>query len=111
MEELEKYLVKSGYKIYDNNPLKSQYNEITWYAAKRTKSKRECESNKKPVQIIVSPYRTIMRHGVHESVTVDLTAEYMGVWWKLEAYSLSVKIVMTDLPQIEKRLVSAWEAL
>jgi hypothetical protein len=35
----------------------------------------------------------------------------MGVWWKLEAYSLSVKIVMTDLPQIEKRLVKAWEAL
>jgi hypothetical protein len=111
MEELEKYLVKSGYKIYDNNPLKSQYNEITWYAAKRTKSKRECESNKKPVQIIVSPYRTIMRHGVHESVTVDLTAEFNGVWYKLEAYSLPVEEVMKGLPQIEKRLVKAWEAL
>jgi uncharacterized protein YfiM (DUF2279 family) len=35
MEELEKYLVKSGYKIYDNNPLKSQYNKAFGFEIKK----------------------------------------------------------------------------
>ena len=110
MEELRQWLIDKGFKIYDN-PIASQYNQERWYACKRTTSKRECSSNKKPVQIIVNPYTATMRHGIHENVIVDLTAEYMGVWWKLAAYSMSPDELKKKLTQIEKRLVKAWEAL
>jgi hypothetical protein len=111
MTELKEWLEGKGFKIYDNNPLKSKYNEVTWYAAKLTSSKRECTSNKKPVQIVVNPYTTTMRHGIHESITVDITAEWAGIWWKLEAYSIPPREFKKKLAQIEKQLVNAWEAL
>jgi hypothetical protein len=110
MTELKEWLESKGFKIYDN-PIASQYNQEKWYAAKRTKSKRECTSNKKPVQIVVNPYSTTMRHGIHESITVDITAEWAGIWWKLEAYSIPPREFKKKLAQIEKRLVKAWEAL
>jgi hypothetical protein len=110
MDKLKSFLEKRGYNIY--RTYLDQHNLCDWYACKRTTSSRECTSNEKPVQIVVYPYRMVMRHVVvHESVTVDLTAEFNSVWWKLEAYSLSPKDVINKLDIIEENLIKAWEAL
>lgn len=110
VEELKQWLIDKGFRIYDEI-IPDQYNIVKWYACKRTKSKRECGCNKKPVQIVVSPYKCTMNHGIHESITVDITAEYKGLWYKFQVYSLSTDEFKKKLNIIEKRLVNAWEAL
>lgn len=110
MEELKKFLEDRGYKFYKNYiDLDNKYD---WYACKRTDSKRLCNCNEKPVQIVVWPYHSVLPDNrVHKNVSVDISGEYRGIWWKLEAYSLSVKELMDNLGVIEESLIKAWEAL
>lgn len=109
MDKLKTFLEKSGYKIYQN--YLDSMNNCKWYACKRTTSAQECTSNKKPVQIVVNPHEYDYNGKICRSVTVDITAEFHGLWWKLEAYSLSPKETIKELDKIEASLVKAWEAL
>jgi len=108
MDKLKKFLGERGYSFYKNNIFRD--NLCDWYACKRTESKRECTSTKKPVQIVVTPlkYDRIISF---TSVKVDLTAEFNGIWWSLKAYSLTPADVIKNLEMIESSLVKAWEAL
>ena len=109
MNKLKKFLEKRGYKFYKNYI--DPDNQCDWYACKRTESKRECTSNEKPVQIVVTPLKYDCDGISYTSVEVNLTAEFNGVWWKLKAYSLSEKDVIKNLEMIEMSLVKAWEVL
>ena len=109
MTKLKKFLEERGYKFYRNYI--DRDNGCDWYACKRTESGRECMSNEKPVQIVVNPFKHTYGDATVESVTVDVTACFNGLWWKLEAYSLSPKETIKHLDKIEKNLVKAWEAL
>lgn len=107
MNNLKKFLKESGYKFYQSY---DKDNLCDWYACKRTKSKRECACNQKPVQVVVTPF-IINNAEKRESVEIDITAEYNGHWWKMEAYGLSPEEVINKLNEIESALIRAWEAL
>jgi hypothetical protein len=109
MDKLKTFLKTRGYKFYTTNL--DRGNLCDWYACKRTTSTKECTSNEKPVQIVVSPHEYDYNGKIARSVEVDITAEFHGIWWKLEAYSLAPVDVIKKLDAIEKHLVSAWEAL
>lgn len=107
MDKLKAFLEARGYKFYKNYIDRG----FDWYACKRSESKRECTSNEKPPQIVVNPFKHTYGDATVESVTVDVTACFNGLWWKLEAYSLSPKETIKELDKIEASLVKAWEAL
>ena len=109
MDKLKSFLEKRGYNIY--RTYLDQRNLCDWYAGKRTTSSRECTTNQKPTQIILTPYRYNYSGSITKGVEVDITAEFNSVWWKLEAYSLSPKDIIKKLDMIEGSLVKAWEAL
>ena len=108
MNKLKESLEERGYKFYKNYI--DLYNGCDWYACKRTTSARECMSNEKP-QIVVAPHEYDYSGKICRSVTVDINAKFHGLWWKLEAYSLSPKETIKHLDKIEASLVKAWEAL
>ena len=109
MTKLKKFLEERGYKFYRNYI--DRANLCDWYASKRTESKRECTSNNKPVQIVVTPHKYVHGSISQTSVEIDLTAEFNGQWWQLKAYSLAPVDAIKNLDMIEKSLVKAWEAL
>ena len=87
-----------------------------WYAYRRSDlPARECEHNGgQHRQLVVRPFR--LEHigapgGAWESVEVDVTGEAKGVWFKLMAYSLTPDELRKGLPEIERRLIAAWNAL
>ena len=107
MDKLKTFLEKSGYKFYKNYIDRG----FDWYACKRSESKRECTSNEKPVQIVVTPHKYVHGSISQTSVEIDLTAEFNGQWWQLKAYSLAPVDAIKNLDMIEASLVKAWEAL
>ena len=111
MHDLKQWLIDKGFKSY-NNHLKSEYNMVDWYAARRTNSKRDCECNNRPVNLVVWPCSMRIPDGaIHESTSIEVTGEYNGLWYKLEAYSLSVDELKKNFDKIEESLVRAWEEL
>ena len=116
MQPLRDALEAAGFKTSPDN-LASQWNLCRWHAYRRTSiDARECECNDgKRMQIVVSPHSMDNFHErggpPHQSVTVDVTGEAGGLWYKLQAYSLSPDEVIDRLPEVERNLIAAWEAL
>lgn len=110
MERLKEWLIGNGYKIY-NNHLNTDSNLVDWYAAKRADSIRERECNDKSPQIVIWPVAFTHLDDIYESVSVDISGEHYGLWWKLASYSLSPNELMQNLGMIEEKLIKAWEAL
>ena len=109
MNELKKYLELKGYKTYNATHTD---NLCKWYACKQAKTKRECECNDAPPQIVVTPSWLKFDVGhEYESVEVEIRAEYKHIWWKLGMYGLSSDEIQKRLPSIEKSLIKAWENL
>ncbi len=109
MNKLKEHLKERGYFFYQQAYGNSL---VDWYAAKRAETTRECTCNERAPQIIVTPsVYTFSDYSQHRSVSIDLTAEYNDIWWKLSAYSLSEEDAIERLSEIEKKLVKAWEAL
>jgi len=52
---------------------------------------------------------------VHEDeldlVSIDITGEVAGRWYKIEAYSMAVDQFITNHETIEKQLIKSWMAL
>lgn len=106
---LREWLISQGFRC-ELNRLRSQENECNWYAYKRSVlPARRCETNtdKPGVQIVVYPYRMSAR----SVVEVELVGEANETWWNLSAYGLLPEELKLKLPQIEKSLVAAWNAL
>ena len=109
MNKLKEHLKEQGYSFYKKS---IRDDLIDWYAVKRADTSRECTCNERAPQIIVTPsVYTFSAYSQHRSVSIDLTAEYNDIWWKLSAYSLSEEDAIERLSEIEKKLVKAWEAL
>ena len=113
-DELRAWLEAQGFSSAVNNL--GRDNECNWYAYRRSAiNARECECNDgKPMQVLVTPHRVShpsAPNGAWQSAEVDVTGEAGGVWFKLKAYSLPHDELVTRLPDIEARLIAAWNAL
>ena len=111
-DELREWLLAQGFQV-----ARLQYdNECNWYAYRRSElPARECEFNDgKPMQLVVRPYRfphPSAPGGAWESAEVDVIGEAGGLWFTLQAYLLSHQAVRERLGDIERSLISAWNAL
>jgi hypothetical protein len=111
MSETREWLEHTGFRIAPYK-LSFEGNQCDWLAYKPTKlAARECECNEgKRLQIIIFPSHLILDTDF-KKVAVDVTGEAGGVWYKLEAYSLSEEELKSQLPEVEEKLVRAWNAL
>lgn len=112
LTKLKDWLAEQGFQHYLNH-LGSRDNRANWYSCRKTNIEcRECETNDgKRMQIVVNPHSYIIHGDIHESVEINVTGEAGGVWYQLNAYSLSVDEVHTRLDEIERNLIAAWNAL
>lgn len=116
MQPLRDALAADGFS-FSRNHLASDWNLCRWQAYRRSAiDARECECNDgKRMQIVVTPHSTEDHNGREsrpfQSVTVDVTGEAGGVWYKLEAYSLGPEEAVKRLPEMERNLIAAWNAL
>jgi hypothetical protein len=104
-DTLREWLIAEGFRIA---PDRSD-GECNWYAYRPSGiPARECECNPfKPSQIVVMPFE---RDG-RESVEVNVTGEFGGLWYQLKCYSLSPAELMGRMREIEASLIAAWNAL
>jgi hypothetical protein len=110
-DKLKEILISMGYTV-KFNPLNVEHNECDWYAYRAFPSTRKCECNeKKDIQIVIYPYQYSKRGIYGQSVEIDLTGQFNGVWWKLQSYSISMDEVKDKHDSIVKSLISAWEHL
>jgi hypothetical protein len=112
-ENLYNWLEENGFKFSKNQFVKSEEN-CNWYAWRRSElSARvcECNSDKDGVQIVVRPFSAQIGDRLHRNVEIDVKGEYKGIWFSISAYSLKPEEVFDRLYDIEKSLVSAWNAL
>lgn len=112
MDSLKAFLESAGFTIYKNTP-RSQFDMIDWYAARRVKGARECETNDHKVSLVVRPhqYDLELQGQVFGSVECDITGEANGIWYKLQAYSLKPEEFVERLDEIEASLLKAWNSL
>lgn len=110
--EMKSHLESIGFRSEKNSCRSRIENKARWYAWRKSAvPARECECNKgKPMQIIVFPYSYLLDGDRRESVEVSLRGEF-GAWWDLKAYGLSPQECVDKLDDIERSLVSAWNAL
>jgi len=111
-DDLREWLTSQGFRTWQDG-LAHSGNACNWYATRKTHLQaRECEGNKgKLVQILVKPFSFAFRSGdTASSVEVDVTGEANGIWYKLQAYSLSHDDLRGRLDEIESSLIAAWNA-
>lgn len=112
MDNLKAFLESAGFTIYKNT-LRTNGNMVDWYAARRVKGARECETNDHRVALVVWPYKYdigFLGQNV-ESVECDITGEASDMWFKLQAYSLKPEEFVDRLDEIEASLLKAWNSL
>ncbi len=84
-------------------------NEADWNACRRLPSARECETNGSKVLLLVKPYAY---SGInYASCEVVIIGEASGLWFELKVYVVKPDELMRRLPEIEAKLVAAWNAL
>ena len=109
--QLREWLEHQGFG-FGNNQFRGQMNDCDWYAWRRSKlSARDCDCNGPKMQIVLTPHSYNRDGKQWESVEADVTGECGGVWYKLQAYSLTPAELMARLDDVEAALVSAWNSL
>lgn len=109
--QLRDWLEQQGFYI-EENKLYGQINDCNWYAWRRSKlDTRACDHNGPKIQIVLTPYSYEYGGTRWETVKVDITGKHNGIWYRLQAYSLSPAELMARLDEIETALVSAWNSL
>lgn len=109
--QLRDWLEQQGFG-FGNNQFRGQMNDCDWYAWRRSKlDARDCDRNGPKMQIVVTPHSYELDGKRWESVEADVTGECAGVWYKLQAYSLTPAELVTRLDEIETALVTAWNSL
>ena len=108
LDNLRKWLAKNGFTICENTG-RSDYNEAEWHAYRSLPSARECETNGPKIALWVKPYVSSAIN--YEHCEVDITGEAAGLWFNLRVYRAKPDEVMSRLPEIETKLVAAWNAL
>mgnify|MGYP006977227004 FL=1 len=108
LDHLQECLEKNGFTICENTG-RSDYNEAEWHAYRRLSSARECEMNGSKIALWVKPYVSSAIN--YENCEADITGESAGLWFNLRVYMAKPDEVMSRLPEIESKLVAAWNAL
>lgn len=97
---------------FDGSP---SLNKCNWYAYRDSAiPARECELNLgKPMQVVVRPLLVDVPEFNLQlvSASVSVTGVFGDVPFKLECYSITHPVLMRRLPEIEARLIAAWNAL
>jgi hypothetical protein len=107
-DELRTWLESQGFRAYTNAP--SADNACNWYTCRTTAlMSRECECNEKPVQIIVRPFKFGL--SIPDFIEVEVRGQTGDLWFQLMAHSLTPDELRARLPEIEARLIAAWNAL
>lgn len=109
--QLRGWLADRGFG-FGNNQFRGQMNDCDWYAWRRSKlDARACDCNGQKMQIVLTPH-SYERDGKRwESVETDVTGECAGIWYKLQAYSMSPTELVERLDEVETALIMAWNAL
>ena len=109
--QLRDWLQARGFG-FGNNQFRGQMNDCDWYAWRRSKlSARDCDCNGPKMQIVLTPH-SYERDGKRwESVEADVTGECAGVWYKLQAYSMTPTELVARLDDVETALIRAWNSL
>ena len=108
LDNLQEWLLKNGFTILENSG-RSDYNEAEWHAYRSLPSARECETNGPKIALWIKPYVSSAIN--YEHCEVDITGEAAGLWFNLRVYMAKPDEVMSRLPEIEAKLVAAWNAL
>ena len=109
LDELREWLKANGFNIEFNN---NSQNDCNWRAYRRTTGQtRECETNDGKLTLVINPYQFRLPGNTHSSVETEITGEAGGRWYKLQQYATSPKEFMANLPEIERSLVNAWNAV
>ena len=111
-DNLKEWLKDKGFHEYPN-VLASVENECKWIACKRQKSKYVCESNydKPGIRVVVLPHKWCIGGNECASVDVEIRGEANGIWYTLQAYSLSWEELPAKFDQVADALLRAWESL
>lgn len=115
-DDLREWLLSQGFSVGQNS-LKGQHNLCDWYAWRRSalEARRcECNDEKKGVQIVIYPYThdfDKMPKDARDSVELRVTGKAGGLWFDMKAYSIKPEELSEKLPEIERMLVAAWNAL
>lgn len=109
--DFRKWLEHQGFS-FRKDQFRKNLDDYDWCAWRPSAlSARDCECNGSKMQIIVTPHRYNINGDLYESVDVDVTGEYSGIWYKLQAYSMTQSELMLRLDDIEAALIRAWNAL
>ncbi len=111
VNQLREWLAERGFG-FGNNNFRGQMNDCDWCAWRRSKLEaRACECNGSNIQIVLTP-NSYKRDGKRwESVEADVTGECNGVWYRLQAYSMTPTELVARLNDVESALVRAWNSL
>lgn len=115
IDELKTQLADIGFR-FGVNPFHNSTNEVGWYAWRRSAHPaRRCENNvdKEGMQVVVYPYQSVDANTgkMYSSAEIELCGESNGVWYKMRAYSIPIDEFLIRFPDIESRLIAAWNAL
>ncbi|MCK9621974.1 MAG: hypothetical protein M0R47_15750 [Methylobacter sp.] len=109
--QLRVWLEQQGF-CFGNNQVRGQMNDCDWYAWRRsTLSARDCDCNGPKMQIVLTPHSYELDGKRWESVAADVTGECAGVWYKLQAYSMTPTELVARLDEVEGALIRAWNSL
>lgn len=110
MEKLKQVLKEKGFSFYLNHG--DDDNLITWYAAKRIQSERDCELNQHSPSICIMPTHYIFKDGKdYINAKIEVIGQFNGIWWHLSAYSLLPEEAMQRLDEITETLTRLWETV
>lgn len=112
LEEFKAELLVTGFRTAPN-PTRNRNNLCSWYAYKASAlPARECETNDgKPAQVVIEPFVYVLDNEPYVSCEVNLRGETNGIWFDMKAYALTFEEAIDRLPDVEKSLIAAWNAL
>lgn len=98
---MKEFLESKGYHHFDSG--------VTNGFSKKVKSASLCETNHKLTIVVNEWIPPIENHP--SSSSISIRAEKRGIWWNLQAYSLSEAEVYERLEEIEKDLIKIFNEL
>lgn len=108
LDQFQEWLVNNYFTILENTG-RSDYNEADWHAYRSLPSARECETNGPKIALWIKPYAY---SGInYAACEVVIIGEAAGLWFELKVYMAKPDEIMERLPEIEAKLVAAWNAL
>lgn len=98
---IEKFLIDKGYKCYPQIVKWPYIKNNLWQ--KEVESKRVCECNNR-LHLNIREYEIENEYNI-ETYTIEIVAEYNGMWWTLNSYSLSKESLIERHDEIHDTLI------